>query len=700
MEVNERLEKLAADSGDPDLIARAWRLASSSHQGQRRASGEDFITHPLAVAEILSEEGLEAQTIAAALLHDSIEDSGLDLQELASELGSEVAAMVDGVTKIQRVAPQGSKARRQSETYRKMVIAASDDARVLVLKLADRLHNMRTISALSPERQRNISRETLEVYAPLAMRLGMARFREELEDRAFEVLDPDGFHEAELLRREQGRLRSDELDQLEKQVTAELLAKHINPQVSTRVKSRYSVSRKLLRAQGEIYDIVGVRILVANADECYQTLGVVHSLYTPRFDRLRDYIARPKTNGYQSLHTTVIGPRGTPVEIQIRTAQMHQAAEHGLAAHWLYKEKMSEGGPRETQQWLERLSEHTSLDADQMLAAMREEVFREEVWVFTPKGQMQVLPRGATAVDFAYAVHTELGHSCAGAKVNGLLASLDTPLQSGDVVEVIRGDSAPRRSWLQTVVSPRARARIKAYWAARDKPGLSRRGQEILEEEIRSAGLYPLSEPVLLQAALRDLGYADPGKGFAEAADRQRAVQLVERMVKRLAVKQPLDRGDWREAQQMGVTVAGMPELWVRTAGCCKVLPGQPAKGRVCMGGGVVLHRAGCPQLTGRRTGERVRLLPVNWTDANRSVALTTELELVCRDRTGLMSALSEQVYQLGLDLEDVVLHSRRGLVRGALTVRLVHHAQQQVLLDSMREIDGVLSVKAIEEAQ
>ena len=698
MEISERASRLAAQSGDSELVARAFKLSEEAHRGQLRASGEPFVSHPLAVAEILAEEGLAAPTLAAALLHDCVEDASISLEELSEAVGDEVAGLVDGVTKIQRAAPRGSKARAQRDTYRKLIVAATEDARVLVLKLADRLHNMRTISALPVARQQDIAKETLEVYAPLAMRLGMSKFREELEDLSFRLLEPVAWREADLLRAEQGRRRARDLDIVKHRMAGEFDMRQVSASIETRVKSPYSVAQKMARVDGEIYDILGLRIVVQNIDQCYMALGLIHGFYVPRFDRLRDYIARPKSNGYQSLHTTVVGPGGLPIEVQIRTEQMDQAADHGLAAHWLYKEQLRDGGPPATRRWINQLAEHTNLDSDLMLETIRMEIFRDEMWVFTPKGQIHLLPTGSTAVDFAYAVHTSLGHSCTGAKINGQISSLECQLKPGDMVEIIGGGQGPRQQWLQSVASSRAGSRIRAYFAAQQEPQLAQLGQHKLALELAAAGLEPMASPRRLRSILKELG--DPDRALAEAANPERAHQIAERLVKKIAGHSPKDTSLWSKASDMGVTVSGYSDLWIRAASCCRPLQGNAIKARVCHGGGVVLHASDCRQLQSRPSAEKIRVLTAHWAQSSSQPQLSAKIELVCRDRSSLMPDLLAAVGQSGLELQDVVLHSRRSLVRGSVVVVLVHAAQRQILVEALEAVEGVLSVQCGPEAQ
>ncbi len=698
----EALLDAVADA-DREQVSAAVQFAVAAHDGQRRKSGEPFVCHPLSVAAILAREGLAAPTICAGVLHDTVEDTGATVADISSQFGPEVAAMVDGVTKIQRIAARGTPQREKLETYRKLVLASAEDLRTLLVKLADRLDNMRSLQALAPDRQQAIARETLEVYAPLAHRLGMAAFKDELEDLAFRISDPGAWQEAGAVQAQQGRASGQRMKEMSGRLQAALEGAGVPAQISARVKSRYSIARKLQAGGGELHDIFGLRIITETEAGCYAALGLVHAAYAPRFDRFKDYIAVPKANLYRSLHTTVIGAGAIPVEVQIRTARMHEAAEHGIAAHWQYKEQLSGGGPAPTRAWAQRLREAAgSPDPQDAFDALRREAFEEEIYVFTPQGDIRLLPAGSTPVDFAYAVHSELGHRCVGARVNGDLRPLSAPLQSGDTVEVLRGKEVrPRRDWLNSAVSARARSRIRAWLARQSEPELIERGLAALQDGLKAAGLEPLAAPGPLAAEAAKLGYVSLDRCAVDAARPDKARALVQRIIRGLAEPGPGPAGEAPRHPERrgkapagdGVLVEGQTGIPVRLAGCCTPHPGDRIEGFVSMHRGVAVHRADCRQLA--RTGERAkaRAIAVEWEQGAES-NFRFEVAAVFADRPELMADIATAVYAEGSGLVEISMRVQRGLVRGKVAVSASSPAQAEQVRAALESLDGAVSVR------
>ena len=646
---------------DVRVLQHGFEVAELAHRDQQRRSGEPYITHPVAVAAILAELGMDTTTLTAALLHDTVEDTDFTLDQLREEFGDDVAALVDGVTKLDKVAV-GDHA--QAETIRKMVVAMARDPRVLVIKLADRLHNMRTLRYLPPEKQEKKARETLEVLAPLAHRLGMNTVKWELEDLAFATLYPRRYQEIVRLVAERAPLRDVYLRELIQDVSADLRAARIQATVTGRPKHYYSIYQKMI-VRGldfdSIYDLVGVRILVDNLRDCYAALGVVHSHWQPLPGRFKDYVAMPKFNMYQSLHTSVIGPEGKPVEFQIRTMAMHQSAEYGIAAHWKYKETKN-GGRADTHvqtdemAWLRQLLDwqREASDPADFLESLRYDLQGSEVYVFTPKGDVIALQAGSCPVDFAYAVHTEVGHRCIGARVNGRLVALESELSNGDVVEVFTSKSeeaGPSQDWLEFVRTPRARTKIRQWFARERREEAVEHGKDAITRTMHKRGL-PLQRLLggdALAAVASDLRYKDVTALYAAVGERHvSADAIVQRLVNRLggtegsvedvaeaAVATPTSRTR-PTARNPGVVVKGVTDVWVKLARCCTPVPGDEIIGFVTRGGGVSVHRRNCTNATGLLEKPE-RLVDVEWaptSDSQFMVAITVE----ALDRPRLLS--------------------------------------------------------------
>ncbi|GAA2039843.1 GTP pyrophosphokinase [Terrabacter terrae] len=704
---------------DLSVIERAYAVAESAHQGQMRKSGDAYITHPLAVATILAELGMTPPTLAAALLHDTVEDTAYGLDELRRDFGDEIAMLVDGVTKLDKVT-YGEAA--QAETVRKMVIAMARDIRVLVIKLADRLHNARTWRYVSPESAKRKANETLEIYAPLAHRLGMNTIKWELEDLSFATLYPKVYDEIVRLVAERAPAREEYLAGVRTQVTEDLAAAKIKATVTGRPKHYYSVYQKMIvrgRDFEEIYDLVAVRVLVDTVRDCYAALGALHSRWNPVPGRFKDYIAMPKFNMYQSLHTTVIGPQGKPVEIQIRTHTMHRRAEYGVAAHWKYKDQNNGGGaprpgevtPQNDMAWLRQLLDwqRETEDPGEFLDSLRFEMGSSEVYVFTPKGSVVALPVGGTPVDFAYAVHTEVGHHCIGARVNGRLVPLESTLENGDVVEVLtsKADGAgPSRDWLQFVKSPRARNKIKQWFSKERREEAIEAGKDSIAKALRKQNL-PLQRLMShdsMTAVATDLRYQDIEALYAAVGEGHVSAQhVVSKVVASMGgvdgatedlaeATVPTRAASRRRAGDPGVVVVGTADVWVKLAKCCTPVPGDPIIGFVTRGNGVSVHRVDCTNAD-QLTANPERLIDVEWAPSSASVFLV-QLQVEALDRNRLLSdvtrVLSDQHVNI---LSASVQTSRDRVAISRFTFEMGDPAHLDHVIKAVRRIDGVFDV-------
>lgn len=710
---------------DLGVIERAYDVAERAHAGQMRKSGDPYITHPLAVATILAELGMTPPTLAAALLHDTVEDTEYSLEQLRAEFGDEIAMLVDGVTKLDKV-KYGEAA--QSETVRKMVIAMAKDIRVLVIKLADRLHNARTwryVSAASAQRK---ATETLEIYAPLAHRLGMNTIKWELEDLSFATLYPKVYDEIVRLVADRAPAREEYLRGVREQVTADLRAAKIKGTVTGRPKHYYSVYQKMIvrgRDFEDIYDLVAMRVLVESVRDCYAVLGTIHARWSPIPGRFKDYIAMPKFNMYQSLHTTVIGPEGKPVEIQIRTHQMHRRAEYGVAAHWKYKDdakalepaggSKSDTGPINDMAWLRQLLEwqRETADPGEFLESLRFDVGSREVYVFTPKGEVMPLPAGSTPVDFAYAVHTEVGHHCIGARVNGRLVPLESQLDNGDVVEVLtsKADGAgPSRDWLTFVKSPRARGKIKQWFSKERREEAIESGKDHLAKTIRKQGLgiQRLMSHDMLTHVATQLRYTDIDALYAAVGDNHVSPEhVVKQLVANLggedgatedlaeaAIATP---GAMRRSRagDPGVTVVGTDDVWIKLARCCTPVPGDDIIGFVTTGKGVSVHRRDCTNAA-QLLSQPERLIEVAWAPSADSVFLV-QLQVEALDRNGLLTdvtkVLSEQHVNI---LSASVSTSRDRVAISKFTFEMGDPSHLEHVMKAVRRVDGVFDVHRI----
>ncbi|MGW6706661.1 RelA/SpoT family protein [Streptomyces sp. NPDC054956] len=731
-------------SNDPKIetstlrqLEQAYQVAERWHRGQKRKSGDPYITHPLAVTTILAELGMDPATLMAGLLHDTVEDTEYGLEDLRRDFGDAVALLVDGVTKLDRV-KFGEAA--QAETVRKMVVAMAKDPRVLVIKLADRLHNMRTMRYLKREKQEKKARETLEIYAPLAHRLGMNTIKWELEDLAFAILYPKMYDEIVRLVAERAPKRDEYLTVVTDEVQADLRAARIKATVTGRPKHYYSVYQKMIvrgRDFAEIYDLVGIRVLVDTVRDCYAALGTVHARWNPVPGRFKDYIAMPKFNMYQSLHTTVIGPSGKPVELQIRTFDMHRRAEYGIAAHWKYKQQTVAGTSKvrtdvpqaakgsaghdtvNDMAWLRQLLDwqKETEDPSEFLDSLRFDLSRNEVFVFTPKGDVIALPAGATPVDFAYAVHTEVGHRTIGARVNGRLVPLESTLDNGDLVEVFTSKAegaGPSRDWLGFVKSPRARNKIRAWFSKERRDEAIEHGKDAIARAMRKQNL-PIQRILTgdsLVTLAHEMRYPDISSLYAAIGEGHVTAQnVVQKLVQALggedAANEDIEdsippargRSSRRGNADPGVVVKGVEDVWVKLARCCTPVPGDPIIGFVTRGSGVSVHRADCVNVDSL-SQQPERMLEVEWAPTQSSVFLVA-IQVEALDRSRLLSdvtrVLSDQHVNI---LSAAVQTSRDRVATSRFTFEMGDPKHLGHVLKAVRGVEGVYDVYRVTSAR
>ncbi len=700
---------------DLALLEHAYDVAEKHHRGQVRKSGDPYITHPLAVTTILADIGMTEPTLVAALLHDTVEDTPYTLAELRSDFGDEVTLLVDGVTKLDKV-KYGETA--QAETIRKMIVAMSKDIRVLVIKLADRLHNMRTLRYVKQETQESKSRETLEIYAPLAHRLGMNTLKWELEDLAFATMHPKIYDEIVRLVAERAPSRDQFLAEVITQVEGDLRAGKINARVTGRPKHYYSIYQKMIHGGREftdIYDLVGIRILVDNDQDCYGVLGVLHNRWNPLPGRFKDYVAMPKFNMYQSLHTTVIGPSGKPVEMQIRTVGMHRRAEYGVAAHWKYKEDVRAGVDTEKSavdpdmQWLRQLLDWQNEveDPGEFLDSLRFEINSAEVFVFTPRGDVIGLPIGSTPVDFAYSIHTEVGHHTIGARVNGRLVPLESELEHGDVVEVFTSKSpnaGPTRDWLTFVKSPRARSKIRHWFTKERREEAIEHGKEQIGRLLRKEGL-PLKRVMThesLTQVANELSVADVSALYAAVGEGNLGAQTVVRKVievsggkdgaaedlaEAVTITRPRRRG--QAAHDSGVVVKGATDVLVKLARCCTPVPGDEILGFVTRGDGISVHRRDCTNAT-QLLSQPERLAEVEWAPSSQSTFLV-QIMVEALDRARLLSDITMVLSDQHVNILSASLTTNRDRVaKSRFAFEMGDPKHLGAILKAVRQVDGV----------
>jgi len=694
---------------DLDLIGRAYRFSEQSHQGQQRASGEPYLSHPLEVAGLLVNFKMDVTTVTAGLLHDVLEDTETTKADLQREFGAEIAELVDGVTKIGKLA-FSSREERQAENFRKMLVAMARDLRVLMIKLADRLHNMRTLDFLPPDKAKTIAQETLDIYAPLAHRLGMAKVKAELEDLALRMLTPDDYQD--LMRRVAKRRleREAEINHLIVILQDKLGEVGIESKIAGRPKHFYSIWKKMHeggREFDEIYDLTAVRALTSTVRDCYGALGVIHSLWKPVPGRFKDFIAMPKVNMYQSLHTTVIGPKGDPVEIQIRTWDMHRIAEEGIAAHWLYKEKKNERDHfDEAFKWLRQLleSQKEMNDPKEFLDTVRLDLFPDEVYVFTPKGDVKALPEGSTPIDFAYAVHTDVGHHCVGSKVNGKLVPLRYTLRQGDIVEVVTSPTQhPSRDWLKIIKSTRARSKVNQWLKVEERTRSLALGRELFDREAKKYRLAPT--PLLngdeMRRLLAELGFPSADDLLASIGYGKTSVQQVLGKLAPTTVREAESAPEAKTQKlprraESAVRIRGVDDLLVRFGKCCSPVPGDSIVGFITRGRGLTVHARDCLTVV-KNVLDKERLVAVEWEDGESSKRPVKIAVYIGRDRPGLLAEITGAISSRRGNItkaEVTVTEDRRGL--NHFVVEVDDLRQLQDIMQSIREVQDVINVERL----
>ena len=699
------VEAFENDRLDRDLLVRAYRFSEEAHRGQTRLSGEPFVTHCVEVAKILAELQLDSVTVACGLIHDVVEDTRFTVPDVEREFGKEVAAIVDGLTKIAKLPSGATKEERQVESYRKLLLSIAKDARVIIVKLADRLHNMRTLDPLPEEKRVRIAAETRDLYAPLAHRFGMAKMRWELEDLSFKHIE-SGEYKALARKVAQKRGEREHLigqfrDPLDKSLRDAGIKDF---EVTGRPKHLWSIYKKMLQRQKpyeEIYDLLAIRVLVNSVPDCYHALGIVHDRWTPVQERIKDYIAQPKSNGYQSLHTTVFGPGGQLYEVQIRTREMHRTADFGIAAHWLYKEDAKSADELDRHlSWFRQVLE-LQLDArtpDEFLEFLKLDLYQDEIFVFTPTGDVIQLPKGATPIDFAFAVHTEVGIHCSGAKINGRIAPLSRPLRNSETVEIITSPNArPTRDWLAHVRTGRARHKIRQILRRDEHQSAQKIGQEIFERELRRRRL-PKATDAQLDAAAHGLSLSDRTHLMASIGqgDVQMAAVLKQLHPEFETPEPPkpptaLERLVDRVRGSRGVRIQGVDGVMVRYAQCCQPVPGDPVVGYVTRGRGVSIHRADCPNLL-LLAHEPERRLDIDWQEAEGE-RFIVRLALEAMDRRGLYADLASAVTGTGTDIRSMDIRTMDGKVNGAMVVEVENLVHLQRIMKAARRVKGVTEI-------
>jgi GTP diphosphokinase / guanosine-3',5'-bis(diphosphate) 3'-diphosphatase len=697
---------------DTDLIRRAFDYACDHHAGQLRKSGEPFIHHPWSVAQVCAGMKLDSATIAAALMHDVVEDTSAELEQVREEFGDEVALLVEGVTKLSKI-NFASREQAQAENYRKMIMAMAQDVRVVLIKLADRLHNMRTIDALAKQKQTAKARETLEIYAPLAHRLGIHSIKWELEDRAFQTLHPRRYAEIEAMVNQRRADRERYVEEASTILLRELDETGVRAEISGRAKHFYSIYAKM--AQGgkefnEIYDLTAMRVLVDSVKDCYGAIGVIHSLWKPMPGRFKDYVAMPKFNMYQSLHTTVIGPEGKPLEIQVRTQLMHQTAEYGIAAHWLYKDRSAGAKDGGSIPWLSQLMDwqNDARDPKEFMETLRVDLFSDEVYVFTPKGEVKSLPAGSTPLDFAYAVHTDVGHRCVGAKVNGRIVPLHYTLQSGDFVEVLtsKQERGPSRDWLNLVQSSRARNKIRQWFSQQAREDLEHKGRESLHQAFKSNGLphQKVSASPLLAGIIRDMGFKKADDFYvAIGAGKVPVGQIVSKVLGKLktsevvtpeadflVTRRPQKRPSASSSYGIRVDGAVDQDVLVRMAKCCTPVPGDEVVGYISLGRGITVHREDCPNVKALRRNPE-RFTAVSWDgDGAATSSFRVTIALQSWDRPRLLEDVARTFAEFGCNIVEYGGHVADQMARNWYTVEVGDTKTLRSLISALKNIDAV----------
>jgi guanosine-3',5'-bis(diphosphate) 3'-pyrophosphohydrolase len=696
---------------DRELITRAFRFAERAHEGQMRQSGQEFIHHPFGVAQICAELQLDEPTIAAALLHDVVEDTDVELEEIRTEFGDEIARLVEGVTKLTRITFQ-SREQAEAENYRRMIIAMADDLGSILIKLADRLHNMRTIEYLGKEKQVQKAKETLEVYAPLAHRLGVHTLKWELEDLSFATLHPRKYAEIRAMVNERRADREEHVRKAGELLKAELEKVDIPVEIVGRAKHFYSIYEKMAkkgREFNEIYDLTAMRVIVERSAEegtrdCYGALGLIHSLWKPMPGRFKDHIAMPKLNRYRSLHTTVIGPEGRPLEIQIRTREMHETAELGVAAHWTYKR----GGRKEAEEWLawmkQLMDARDESDPREFMEQFRTDLFADEVYAFTPKGQVKMLPAGATPIDFAYAIHTDVGHRTVGAKVNGRIVPLHYQLQSGDRVEILTSKQAergPSRDWLSLAKSSRARGKIRQWFSRETRETTEAKGREALEQALKAQKLpyRKVAGSAVLAQVIRESGYKKAEDFYlALGSGKLQATQIVDKVLQRLKTEEvaeeetitlkPPKARSAVASENYGIVVKGVEDVLVRLAKCCTPVPGDDIVGYISMGKGITIHREDCPNVRALQR-QPERFTEVEW-DGGASRSFLVQIRVDSWDRPRLLEDVARTFAEHGANIVAYGGSVEDQLAKNWYTAEVGDVKDLRALLTSLRNIDAV----------
>ena len=698
---------------DRDLVTRAFRYAAAAHEGQQRQSGSDFIEHPVGAARICAELRLDEQTIAAALLHDVVEDTDTDIEDVRAAFGDEIARLVEGVTKLTRISFQ-SREQAEAENYRKMIVAMSEDVRVILIKLADRLHNMRTIEYLGKQKQIQKAKETLEVYAPLAHRLGIHTLKWELEDLSFQTLHPRKFAEIKTMVAERRADRESHVAEAADVLARELAKVDIPAEISGRAKHFYSIYDKMAkkgREFNEIYDLTAMRVIVERDGEegtrdCYGALGLIHSLWKPMPGRFKDYVAMPKFNGYRSLHTTVIGPEGRPLEIQVRTRQMQETAELGVAAHWAYKRGTKSVADEEWMAWVKQLMDahEDDADANEFVKSLRTDLFDEEVFVFTPKGAVKTLPAGATPIDFAYAVHTDVGHRTVGAKVNGRIVPLHYKLRSGDRVEILTSKvgRGPSRDWLSLAASSRARNKIRQFFSREQKEDLEAKGREALEHSLKGQNLpyRKLVGSAVLAGVIRESGFKKAEDFYiALGSGKLTASSIVNKVLQRLKVEevveeetlQPRKKPRARDAlgsATYGIKVIGVEDVLVRIAKCCTPVPGDEIVGYISLGKGITIHRDDCPNVRALMRNPE-RFTPVEW-EGGTTQSFRVQIAVDSWDRSRLLEDVARTFAEHGANIVSYGGVVEDQMAKNWYVAEVGDVKALRALLTALRNVDAV----------
>ncbi len=717
-EHQELIDELIADVSrykpdvDRELITRAFVFAAKAHAGQQRRSGEEFVIHPWGAAKILAEFQLDEATLAAALLHDVVEDTEVEAEEIRAEFGEEIAKLVEGVTKLTRIQFQ-SREHAEAENYRKMIVAMAEDVRVILIKLADRMHNMRTIEYLGKQKQVQKAKEVLEVYAPLAHRLGIHALKWELEDLAFQTLHPRKYEEIKAMVAERRTDREEHVREASMVLQKELDKVDIPADISGRAKHFYSIYDKMARKGrefNEIYDLTAMRVIVERSGDegtrdCYGALGLIHSLWKPMPGRFKDFVAMPKLNHYRALHTTVIGPQGRPLEIQVRTRDMHETAEFGVAAHWIYKRTGTSPQSEEWSAWVKQLMDWQADEADprEFMKTFRTDLFDDEVHVFTPKGQVKTLPQGSTPIDFAYAVHTDVGHRTVGAKINGRIVPLHYKLANGDFVEILTAKSGrgPSRDWMNLAKSSRARNKIRQWFSRETREDYEQKGRDSLEQALKQQNLpyRKLQGSAVLAQVIRETGFKKAEDFYiALGGGKLQPGQIVNKVLQRLKTEEAVPEEPVVKVQKArdtvsggsaGIVVKGVEDVLVRLAKCCTPVPGDEIEGYISLGKGITIHRSDCPNVRALKRNPE-RFTPVEWDMSTRSKSFRVQIAVDSWDRPRLLEDVARTFAEHGANIVSYGGMVEDQLAKNWYTAEIGDVNSLRTLLNALRNIEAV----------